>query len=135
MFVKTGGGGKSHWGQTRVNYLHFEDLAPEIVIISALPAFTNNDYYRPGDSYLAAGIDSTAEPRVGLGFGLPAEPYAPAQQPIGQLHDEGLKLQGFGLKTVAFQAVGSKLASADSLAWSYADFCKLGLRPVRTRQS
>jgi hypothetical protein len=39
---------------------------------------------------------------------------------VTRLAAEGLRLHGFGFKITGLRAVGDQLASADSMAWSYA---------------
>jgi hypothetical protein len=75
---------------------------------------------RHTEAYLAAGVDLTAEPLVGLGSVCRRQATSEIDRIVTMLAGQGLRLHGFGVKTAGLSRYGWALASADSLAWSYA---------------
>ena len=86
-------------------------------VIPVLQGWTNSDYYRHREMYEAAGIDLAALPTVGLGTICRRQDTVRAGHLVMFLDD--LRLHGFGVKTQGLENFGHRLASADSMAWSY----------------
>ena len=78
------------------------------------------DYLACVDLYAAAGVDLAALPRVGLGSVCRRQSTAEIAVIVTELARRGLRLHGFGVKTGGLHLYGHRLASADSMAWSYA---------------
>ena len=72
------------------------------------------------DLYRSAGVDLAALPRVGLGSVCRRQSTAEIAVIVTTLARRGLRLHGFGVKTGGLHLYGHLLASADSMAWSYA---------------
>jgi hypothetical protein len=70
------------------------------------------------ECYLAAGVNLTAAPVVGIGSICRRQHTREAAHIIGTLAALGLKLHGFGLKTVGLRKTARMLISADSQSWS-----------------
>jgi hypothetical protein len=70
--------------------------------------------------YESAGVNLAALPRVGLGSVCRRQSTAEIAVIAGTLARRGLRLHGFGVKTGGLHLYGHRLASADSMAWSYA---------------
>jgi hypothetical protein len=71
--------------------------------------------------YAAHGVDLTVAPLVGVGSVCRRQDTREAADILTALHTLGVRrLHGFGFKTGGLLAHGHLLASADSLAWSYA---------------
>ena len=78
------------------------------------------DYLACVDLYASAGVDLAALPRVGLGSVCRRQSTAEIAVIVTALAALGLRLHGFGIKTSGLGQYGHLLASADSMAWSYA---------------
>ncbi len=70
--------------------------------------------------YDARGIDLRALPLVGVGSVCRRQAHTEAVRIVHSLTDLGIKLHGFGFKTLGLRTLGTTLVSADSMAWSYA---------------
>lgn len=119
VLAKTGKTVAQHQALTVRNYLDLSTLWPDGPFIPVLQGQTEDDYLRHVDAYGAVGIDLTKQKIVGLGSVCRRQGSAEIGDIVDRLHSLGLRLHGFGCKTRAVQLYGSKLASADSLAWSY----------------
>jgi hypothetical protein len=117
-FAGTGLSVEEHQRLTVENLLELRALAPELPFIPVLQGWQLADYLRCAEMYAEAGIDLTVEPVVGLGSVCRRQ----ATEEIGQIvitfADIGLRLHGFGVKTLGIAEYGDDLNSADSMAWS-----------------
>lgn len=111
---------EEHQRRTTYNYLTLRTLSPTLPIIPVLQGWHPDDYRRHLDQYTAAGIDLTKPHRVGIGTVCRRADLGPMQQLIAELSDHGIALHGFGIKRDGLPTLGHYLASADSLAWSFA---------------
>ncbi len=110
-----------HQRRTIDNLLRLRDLDPDLPVIPVLQGWTVSDYLRCADAYSRAGIDLRAEPLVGLGSVCCRQATTSIEFIITALHACGITaLHGFGVKISGLTRCGPLLASADSLAWSYA---------------
>ncbi len=107
-----------HQRLTIANFLELRASDTRVPIIPVLQGWTVDDYMRCVDMYTAAGVDLWAEPTVGLGSVCRRQATGEAEEIVMRLH--GLRLHGFGMKTEGVHRYGGLLASADSLAWSFA---------------
>jgi hypothetical protein len=119
MLKRTGLDVAEHQRRTVANLLELRTLAPDLPIIPVLQGWALGDYLDCADAYEAAGVRLVDEPVVGIGTVCRRQNTASATNIIAVLAAEGLKLHGFGFKATGLKAVGEKLVSADSLAWSY----------------
>ncbi|MFG2694834.1 hypothetical protein [Kitasatospora sp. NPDC048407] len=108
-----------HQRRTVANFLHLRHSAPDLPIVPVLQGWELGDYQRCADLYEKAGIDLAAEPVVGLGSVCRRQATGEAALIVAALADRSLKLHGFGFKTLGLRLAGHRLASADSLAWSF----------------
>ena len=108
-----------HQQLTLDNYLELVALAPEIRFIPVLQGQTLEDYERHAQMYRDAGVDLAAAPVVGLGSVCRRQDTREIEEIVGYFHSQGLKLHGFGVKTLGLERYAPNLVSADSLAWSY----------------
>ena len=121
MLARTGLPVAEHQHRTVANYLALRQLAPLAAV-------------HPGGAGLAAAPTtwpaSTCTPRPGStwprcpgsGSGRYAAASPPPRSPSSSppWPRRGLRLHGFGIKTTGLGQYGHLLASADSMAWSYA---------------
>lgn len=119
-FVGTGLSVEEHQHRTVANFLELRALAPDLPIIPVLQGWTMADYWRCEELYQKAGVDLRAEKRVGVGTVCRRQGTGEATRIMQSLAAGGLRLHGFGFKQKGVEACGEALASADSLAWSYA---------------
>ncbi len=108
-----------HQRRTVANYLELRSLAPELPIAPVLQGRTLADYERCVSLYQRAGVDLVREPTVGLGSVCRLQSTREGAAIVTAMAAHGLKLHGFGFKTLGLERVGHLLASADSAAWSY----------------
>lgn len=117
---KTGLSVRKHQLNTVENFVHLMALAPEIPWVPVIQGLTLEDYLDCLDAYSAAGVDLFAQPKVGLGSICRRQGTAEAEEIVAHLASLGLKLHGFGFKLDGLRRVAHHLASADSMAWSFA---------------
>lgn len=115
----TGFSTAKHQGLTVENFLELRALAPDLPIIPVLQGFEVEDYARCVEMYEAAGVDLAAEKVVGLGSVCRRQATEEIEVIAAGLHERGLKIHGFGVKTQGLGRYAGCLASADSLAWSF----------------
>lgn len=120
VLKKTGRTLRQHQESTVQSYLELKNLAPDLPWAPVLQGFEQGDYLRCADLYQSAGIDLTAAPVVGVGSICRRQATTEAVFILRRLATLGLKLHGFGFKTLGLQRVSSLLASSDSMAWSFA---------------
>lgn len=95
-------------------------LRPCVPIIPVLQGVTEADYLRHVSLYRGAGIDLRDESTVGVGSVCRRQGTEDAARIIRAVASLGIRPHGFGFKLDGIRSVGDSLASADSLAWSYA---------------
>jgi hypothetical protein len=109
-----------HQERTVENYLRLRDLAPDLPIAPSLQGVTYDDYLTHAAMFGAAGVDLAALPVVGVGSIVRHGPAAIERLTTG-LNQAGIRrLHGFGVKAQGLAAAAHGLASADSMAWSFA---------------
>jgi hypothetical protein len=119
MIERTGLSVTEHQHRTVENYLILHRLVPDL-IIPAVQGYLLRDYLACLELYASAGVDLAALPRVGLGSVCRRQSTAEIAVIVTELARAGLRLHGFGVKTGGLHLYGHLLASADSMAWSYA---------------
>lgn len=117
---KTGLSVLEHQRKTVANYLLLRQLAPDLPWIPVLQGWAIPDYLRHIEMYGDRGVDLTTCDVVGLGSVCRRQATTEIAELVHELWLRGLKLHGFGLKTLGLRRCWQWLASADSLAWSYA---------------
>jgi hypothetical protein len=120
MLQRTGLSVPEHQRRTVANYLELRSLAPTVPWVPVLQGWAWADYLRHADDYAAAGVDLSACPTVGLGSVCRRQDTTMAEELIAHLAGRGLRLHGFGFKLLGLRRCARHLASADSMAWSFA---------------
>ena len=120
MIARTGLCVPEHQHRTVANYLALRQLAPGLPFIPVVQGWRLADYLACVDLYASAGVDLAALPLVGLGSVCRRQSTAEIAVIVTALAGLGLRLHGFGVKTGGLHLYGHLLASADSMAWSYA---------------
>jgi hypothetical protein len=111
---------REHQERTVANYLTLTALAPDLPFIPVLQGWELNDYLTCADLYTTAGIDLTTQPLVGLGSVCRRQSTREIEDIVTVLSRAGMRLHGFGVKTLGLHRYGPRLESADSMAWSTA---------------
>ncbi|MEV0641990.1 hypothetical protein AB0I77_45125 [Streptomyces sp. NPDC050619] len=117
-FVGTHLSVQEHQRRTVANFLELRSLAPELRIAPVLQGRKVADYEWCAELYEKAGVDLTREPTVGLGSVCRLQSTSEGAAIVTAMAAHGLKLHGFGFKTLGLARVGHLMASADSMAWS-----------------
>lgn len=119
MLANTGLSVAEHQQRTVDNYRRLRDLAPDLPFVPVVQGWTLHDYQRCVDAYEAAGVDLAAVPTVGVGSVCRRQSTGEIALIVTSLAARGLRLHGFGVKTLGLAKYAPYLASADSMAWSY----------------
>jgi hypothetical protein len=120
MTARTGLCVREHQERTVANYLELRMIAPDLPFVPVVQGWRLADYLHCLDLYESAGVGLAALPRVGLGSVCRRQSTAEIAVIVAVLVRRGLRLHGFGVKTGGLHLYGHLLASADSMAWSYA---------------
>lgn len=121
ILKRTGLSVAEHQRRTLDNYLALCDMAPELPWVPVLQGWTHGDYLDHFEAYEAAGVDLRVLPRVGIGTMCRRQHMMRATFIINDLAGEGLRLHAFGFKLTGLRDAAPQLASADSMAWSFAE--------------
>jgi hypothetical protein len=117
---RTGLSVREHQARTVANYLELRRIAPSLPFIPVLQGWGLSDYLACADLYAAEGIDLTTLPVVGLGSVCRRQSTGEIASIVATIARRGIRVHGFGVKTGGLHLYGHQLASADSMAWSYA---------------
>jgi hypothetical protein len=119
ILKKTGRTISQHQQSTVQSFLDLKSAAPEIPWAPVIQGFEQSDYLRCVELYEAAGVDLRKEPIVGVGSICRRQQTTEAVFILRSLAALGIKLHGFGFKSLGLQRVSSLLVSSDSMAWSF----------------
>jgi hypothetical protein len=119
MVDKTGLTIADHQARTVASVLELRALAPDVPFAPVLQGWELDDYLRCVDLYADAGVDLAAEPIVGIGSVCRRQATDQITTIVWTLARLGIRLHGFGVKTLGVTAYAHDLRSADSMAWSY----------------
>lgn len=111
-----------HQALTLWNFNDLRSIAPTVPWAPVLQGWSAADYARHVEAYEAAGVDWLRVPVVGIGSVCRRQATGEACAIVDSIARmlPGVPLHGFGFKTLGLPRVEPLLASADSLAWSYA---------------
>lgn len=116
---KTGKTVTEHIELTVRNFVSLREQAPDLPFIPVLQGYEISDYRRCADAYDAAGVRLDREPLVGLGSICRRQATGEIAALTAMFAGQGIRLHGFGVKTLGLASYGEHLASSDSTAWSY----------------
>lgn len=119
MLKRTGLTVADHQRLTIENFLNLKMLAPELPIIPVIQGQTSIDYLRHIDAFDKAGVNLLNEPTVGVGSVCRRQATNEIVSIIRDITDTGVKIHGFGMKTLGLRKVHNRVKSADSMAWSF----------------
>jgi hypothetical protein len=110
---------RQHQEKTVANYARLKDLAPDLPWLPVLQGWKLPDYHDCLDMFTDAGFDLPSEMRVGVGSVCRRQATSEIEEIVESLAEKGLSIHGFGVKTQGLGKYADKLASADSMAWSF----------------
>lgn len=119
MLDKTGLTVTDHQARTVENYLLLRDMAPDLPYVPVLQGWALADYLACADLYESVGVDLASLPTVGIGSVCRRQSETEIDVITGALADRGIRLHGFGVKTLGLRQYAHNLASCDSMGWSY----------------
>ena len=120
ILARTGLTVREHQDRTVASYLELRALAPHLPFIPVVQGWHLADYLACVELYRSAGVDLARVPLTGLGSVCRRQSTGQIAVIVTTLACLGLRLHGFGIKTTGLHLYGHLLASADSMAWSYA---------------
>lgn len=111
-----------HHDRTCADYVDLVERAPEVPWLPVLQGWAPGDYERHVRLYECWGVRLVDAPLVGVGTVCRRQATTEVAGVLAQLAGGGLRLHGFGVKVsgLARPGVLATLASADSMAWSFA---------------
>ena len=119
MLQKTGLTVADHQRLTIDNFLTLRDMAADLPFIPVIQGQTVDDYLRHVDQFSAAGVDLLNETVVGIGSVCRRQATNEIVSIITRITESGIRLHGFGMKTLGLRKVHHLMESADSMAWSF----------------
>ncbi|WP_043463568.1 hypothetical protein [Kitasatospora sp. MBT66] len=120
VLAKTGMTVQQHQALTIERFLELRTLDADLPIVPVLQGWTAPSYRRHLDAYLAAGVDLTREPLVGVGSICRRTGSVGISLLLEDLTHQGIRVHAFGAKSAGLRLLPAPgIASADSLAWSY----------------
>lgn len=120
MLAKTGLTIADHQALTIESLANLRAIAPEIPWMPVLQGWQCDDYLDHAEQYYAAGFDLTLEPIVGVGSICRRQGTSQAARIIRAVTLQRIRIHAFGVKTNGLRLFGDWIASADSMAWSFA---------------
>lgn len=118
MIARTGLSVREHQERTVASVLALREVAPDLPWAPVLQGWTIDEYLACAELYADAGVPLDEEPIVGVGSVCRRQGTSEIVDLFSELAGLGLRLHGFGVKTLGIAGLRDSLASADSLAWS-----------------
>ncbi len=119
QFAGTGLTVEEHQRRTVANFVELRARLGDLVV-PVLQGWRLTDYWRCEEMYRDADVDLAAEPLVAVGSVCRRQNTDEAAKIMATLASGGLRLHGFGFKKQGILRCSGDLASADSMAWSFA---------------
>jgi hypothetical protein len=113
---------REHQRRTTDSYLSLRAIAPEIHWLPVLQGYQPHEYLNHVRLYSDNGVDLSRLELVGVGSVCrrQSKDLKAAAQIIHAIYNLGIRMHAFGFKSTGLEEVGGLLASADSMAWSFA---------------
>lgn len=119
IVAKTGLTVAEHQARTVDSWLWLSATVYGVSIIPVLQGWELGDYVVHAEQYRTEGVDLAKVPLVGLGSVCRRQATGEIDAITAELAGYGFRLHGFGVKTSGLRTYSHRLASADSMAWSY----------------
>lgn len=117
---RTGLSVAEHQRRTVRSYLDLQQIAPDLPWMPVLQGYTPEEYLRCIELYYDHGVDLCGLPTVGIGSVCRRQGTTEIADLVSMVADLGLKLHGFGVKSLGLDRFADRLVSSDSMAWSKA---------------
>lgn len=118
MLAKTGRTVADHQRLTCENYDTLLSLAPDLPWLPVLQGWVPSEYLAHAEEYERRGLP-IRDRVVGVGSVCRRQALGAGAAIVRQIAAEGLRLHGFGVKTLGLARMAQHLESADSMAWSF----------------
>ncbi len=119
MLDRTGKTIADHQVLTIESYANLVAIAPSVPWLPVLQGWHADDYRSHAEQYAAAGFDLRAAPRVGVGSVCRRQGTREGAAIVHAVADLGIRVHAFGVKVDGLRLFGDRIASADSMAWSF----------------
>lgn len=118
--ARTGLTVREHQLRSVRSFVELRDIDPGLPWMPALQGRELGDYLRCAHIYAAAGVDVTRLPRVGVGSVCRRQGTEEGAAIVMGIAEElgAIRIHAFGFKIAGLRRVASRVASADSMAWS-----------------
>lgn len=119
ILEKTGLTVQDHQRKTVRNFQKLRSMECPVHIIPVLQGWNVDEYVEHVFMFREVGFDLRNEPLVGIGSVCRRQGTAEIESIVKRIHEMGIDLHGFGVKSAGLGRYCKFLKSADSLAWSY----------------
>lgn len=119
ILEKTGKTVDEHQRLTIQSLLDLRERAPDVPWAPVVQGWKIADYVRHVEMYAAQGVDLREHAIVGVGSVCRRQGTNEGAAIMRELARGGLRLHAFGIKTQGLAMFGDRIASADSMAWSF----------------
>lgn len=119
ILEKTGKTIEEHQRLTVQSYLDLRERAPDVAWAPVVQGWKIADYVAHVRMYEQAGIDLREQPIVGVGSVCRRQGTNEGAAIMREMSRADLRLHAFGIKTQGLAMFGDRIASADSMAWSF----------------
>lgn len=109
-----------HQQRTIDSLLALRSADPSLPIAPVLQGWTYGDFIEHTRMWHDADVDLVAEPVVMVGSIAAREGTAIAEAVLASMYHRGIAVHALGVKTAGLRRAAHYLASADSMAWSFA---------------
>lgn len=117
VLAKTGKTIEEHQTLTIDSYFKLKELDSQLPFVPILQGWEKHHYFEHVDEYLRRGIDLTQFNTVGIGSVCRRQHTEEAENIVKSLSSQGIKLHGFGFKTLGLINTKDYFASSDSMSW------------------
>lgn len=120
MLERTGLTVLDHQRRTIDSYTALRELAPEIAWLPVLQGWHADEYEHCAELYRTHGsVELRDQARVGVGSVCRRQATRDGAAIMNRVADLGIRAHAFGIKTEGLRLFGHRIASADSMAWSF----------------
>jgi len=119
MLERTGLAIRDHQLWTIESYTNLVRIAPWISWLPVVQGWHLDDYERHVEMYADAGVDLRTLDRVGVGSVCRRQATREGAAIITGVAALGIRVHAFGVKSDGLRLFGDRIASADSMAWSF----------------
>lgn len=119
QLARTGKTIREHQELTVASLVELRRIAPDLPWVPVLQGQAVADYLRHIDMYRVAGFDLRYERIVGVGSVCRRQGTREAAEIMSAIAARGIRIHAFGVKRDGLALFGDRIASSDSMAWSF----------------